>query len=428
MSTKYWRWSIVCVAIVRLVLNQAGAAAVTIGIPLPHGLAQAEAMTESMRQSLISQLKTQSIDAVPLSAPAGGLDAEMQAKHCNYVLYTRVQNKHSTGSGVFGKLSMLTHGISPDAFGGGDGSVKRGDTVVLDYRLMAMGVSDPIKADTLSAKADADGQDVVSPLVAQLTSAVAALTQGKEQGTALVPASMQTSTQSSAQAASAAANDAPSSSLGSRLGGFFGHRSIANAKSTGGNMSGSMDCAKLASMPNAPMTAEACEKFQGAQQAYNQAASDPSAQRPGDDQMTCSQITAELKQQQYAAQDKTKVAELTATTKEEQKIIKKEEAILAKRQAEAQTAVAAATVADTATEVATAGLVQGRALNAVEKTLDAKDKAEKERVIREDLPTYQKMNSQTADLGSDFGQQLQANPRLGRLIQLADSKHCKGGG
>jgi hypothetical protein len=73
-------------------------------------------------------------------------------------------------------------------------------------------------------------------------------------------------------------------------------------------------------------------------------------------------------------------------------------------------------------------LVSGHALNAVEKTLDAKDKAEKERVMREDLPAYKKMNSATADLGSDFGQQLQANPRLGRLIQLADAKHCKGGG
>jgi hypothetical protein len=193
-------------------------------------------------------------------------------------------------------------------------------------------------------------------------------------------------------------------------------------------MGGSMDCAKLASMPNAPMSVETCEKLQGTQQTYNQAASDPSAQRPGDEQMSCAQITAELKQQQYTAQDKTKVAELDATTKEQEKIIHKEEAILAKRQAEAQTAVAAATAADTATELATGGLVSGHALNAVEKTLDAQDKVEKERVMREDLPTTQKMISQTAGLGADFGQQLQANPRLARLIQLADAKHCKGGG
>jgi hypothetical protein len=193
-------------------------------------------------------------------------------------------------------------------------------------------------------------------------------------------------------------------------------------------MGGGMDCAKLASMPNAPMSLESCEKLQGTQQAYSQAASDPSAQRPGDEQMSCAQITAELKQQQYTAQDKTKVAELDATTKEQQKILKKEEAILAKRQAEAQAAVAAATAADTATELATGGLVSGHALRAVEKTLDAQDKVEKERVMREDMPTTQKMISQTAGLGADFGQQLQSNPRLARLIQLADAKHCKGGG
>ena len=378
MSTKYWRWSIVW-ATAWFAMNQAGAAPVTIGVPLPHGQVQDEAMTESMRQTLISQLKAQSIDAVPLSAPTGGLEAEVQAKHCSYVLYTRVQNKHSTGGGVFGKLSMLTHGISPDAIGGGDGSVKRGDTVVLDYRLMALGSTDPIKADSLSAKAAADGQDVVGPLIAQLSSAVAAAAQGKDQRSALAQTSMQTSSQTSTQTAPAASSDAQPSSNGSRFGGFFGHRSISNAKATGGNMSGSMDCAKLAGMPNAPMTLEACEKLQGAQQAYNQSASDPSAQRPGDEQMSCAQITAELKQQQYAAQDKTKVAELDATTREEQKIIKKEEAILAKRKAEAQAATAAATAVDTATEVATAGLVRGRALNAVEKTLDAQDKAEKER-------------------------------------------------
>jgi hypothetical protein len=423
MSTKYWRWSIVCVAVARLVLNHAGAAPVTIGIPLPQ--AQDVAMTESMRQSLISELKAQSIDAVPLDASSGDLSAEVQAKHCTYVLHTRLEQKHSMGSGVFSKLSLLTHGISPDAIGAGGGaaSVKRGDTVTLDYRLMATGSSDPIKADTLSAKAAADGQDVVSALVTQLSSAVAAAAQGKDRGTALA----QASTQASAQAAPGASSAAQSSSNGSKFGGFFGHRSISSTK-PGGGMGGSMDCAKLASMPNAPMSVDACEKLQGTQQAYNQAASDPAAQRPGDEQMSCAQITAELKQQQYTAQDKTKVAELGATTKEQQQIIHKEEVILAKRQAEAQTAVAAATAADTATELATGGLVSGHALNAVEKTLDAQDKVEKERVMREDLPTTQKMISQTAGLGADFGQQLQANPRLGRLMQLADSKHCKGGG
>ena len=100
---------------------------------------------------------------------------------------------------------------------------------------------------------------------------------------------------------------------------------------------------------------------------------------------------------------------------------------MVKQQAENQAAVNAASAADTATELATGGLVRGRALDAVEKTIDARNRANNERAIKEDLPTTQKMIGQTADLGADFGQQLQSNPRLARLIQLADTKHCKGG-
>ena len=51
MSTKYWSWSIVWAT--AFIFNQAGAAAVTIGIPLPHGQVQGEEMTESMRQNLM---------------------------------------------------------------------------------------------------------------------------------------------------------------------------------------------------------------------------------------------------------------------------------------------------------------------------------------------------------------------------------------
>ncbi len=104
-----------------------------------------------------------------------------------------------------------------------------------------------------------------------------------------------------------------------------------------------------------------------------------------------------------------------------------EYANMVKEQAENQAAVTAATVADTATEVATAGLVRGHALDAAEKTIDARNRANNERVIKEDLPTTRKMVGQMADFGADFGQQLQANPRPARLMQLANNKHRKGG-
>ena len=188
-----------------------------------------------------------------------------------------------------------------------------------------------------------------------------------------------------------------------------------------------MDCAQIASMPNAPVSAATCEQMKASQQTYAQAAADPSASRPGDDQMTCQQITAELKQQSYTAPDKTKVAEVTATANQQQEIQKREYANMVKMQAEDQKAVAAATAADTATELATGGLVRGRALEAVDKSLTAKHDANNERVIKEDMPVTSKLITQTSGLGADFAQQLQSNPRLARLMQLADSKHCKGG-
>jgi hypothetical protein len=443
MFTPYWRWSIVCVAAARLLLNQAAAAPVTIGIALPQGQAlQSPEVAEPLRQSLISQLKAQSIDAVPLSATSGALvDAEAQAKHCSYVLYTHL-DKHSS-NGLRGKWSAVTGalsftpvsaqqpGTSPSPL---YASVKQGDTLAMAYRLMAVESAEVVKADSFdSGKAASDGQDMVSPLVAQVAGAAsAALHDAPAAAQATAPqatAPQATAAQgTAAQAVASSSSSDPSASSGraSSFGGLFGHRNAPSSKPAA-TMNGSMDCAKLASMPNSPMSVDACEKLQGAQQAYSQSASDPAASRPGDDQMSCTQITAELKQQQYTAPDRTKVAEAAATAKQQQENTQREYKNMLKEQAEDQSAVAAATAADNATELATLGLVRGHALDAAEKTIDERHKANNERVVKENLPVAQKMVSQTADFGADFGRQLQANPRLARLMQLADSKHCKGG-
>src|SRR5271170_581253 len=107
MYTQFWRWSLVCVTLARLMLNQAGAVPVTICIALPQGPAlQSADLAEPLRRSLISQLQARNIDVVSLSATSGNLvDAEAQAKHCSSVLYTHLE-KHSS-SGGRGKLSSM---------------------------------------------------------------------------------------------------------------------------------------------------------------------------------------------------------------------------------------------------------------------------------------------------------------------------------
>lgn len=424
MSKKYWGWSIACAALGPWLLGAGGAPPLTIGVVLPQGnSAQSAALAEPLRQSLIGQFKAQSVEAVPLTATSDSLiDGEAQTKHISYVLYTHLQ-PGSVSGGLRSRLSLLT-GIlpMPKAVGSTLGtenpsapaatlaaatltSIKHGDTIQLGYRFVAVGSASPIKSDSLgSGKAGSDGQDIVSPLVPQLVNAVTSSAQDNPSATA--PAS---------------------SGRSSVFGGLFGHRTASNPIPPGGSAGSSVDCAKIASMPNAIISAEACQKLNGAQQTYTKAASDPSATRPGDEQMTCTQITAELKQQQFTAPDKTRVAEAQATTAQEQQLAHKEEINALKMQAKDQAAVNAASAADTATELATGGLVRGRALQATEKVLEEEHRANNERVIKETAPVVQKMNGQTADFGADFASQLQSNPRLARLMQLADNKHCKGG-
>ncbi|HXN10835.1 MAG TPA: hypothetical protein VN859_06295, partial [Steroidobacteraceae bacterium] len=159
-----------------------------------------------------------------------------------------------------------------------------------------------------------------------------------------------------------------------------------------------------------------------------QAASDPGASRPGDDQMSCEQITAELRQQQYSAPDQSKVAESQETVAQEQSMFKRHYAEMLKQQAEDQALMNTASAADTAPEIAGGGLVRGRAIDAAQKTVSARDQALNDRMVKESQPVTQKLTGQTADFGAQMGQQLESNPHLARSIALATARHCKGGG
>jgi len=439
MCSLYRRSSILCLALAQLILNQAGAApVVTVGIVLPQGQGlEGAANAESMRQSLIGQLQAHAIDAVPLSATTDNLlDTEAQANHCQYLLYTHLQTHHF--GGLRGKLSALRslpllafgakgakysmastamQGAANAAGPSAKANVKQGDTMELAYRLRAVGSTNPASAQSFSSdQASSDGQDIVTALVAQVAAAASATAQGNPPTT-------------SQAMSTPASGDAPApTGRSSIFGGLLGHRSISSSKAASGAASTTMDCAQLASTPNAPMSLDTCESLKHTQQNYEQAAADPAASRAGDDQLTCAQIAAELKQQQYTTPDRTKVAEASATVQEQQGIQRREYANALKQQAQNQAAVNAASATDTATELASGGLVRGRALEAAEKGIDARNRANNERVIKEDLPVTQKMLSQSADLGAGFGQQLQSNHRLARLVQLANSKGCKGGG
>ena len=180
-------------------------------------------------------------------------------------------------------------------------------------------------------------------------------------------------------------------------------------------------------MPDAHVSLEACQKMMASQQAYNGALADPSASRPGDEQMSCEQIMAEMKQQPITAPDKAQAAEAQSAVKDEQAMLAKHQKEAAVQQAKDQARDNAASAVDRATEMATMGVVSGHALAAAEKVNDTEDKAMNRRMLDEAKPTDTRMLNTTADLTTGIAGQVAANPRLARLTQLANAHRCRGG-
>jgi hypothetical protein len=222
----------------------------------------------------------------------------------------------------------------------------------------------------------------------------------------------------------AAPTEAPAGH-GSLLGGLFGHHAASGGKSAA-PASQEVDCAKIAAMPGSVFTRESCEQMKGAQHSYQQALNDPSAARPGDEQMTCDQIMAEFRQQQITAPDKAKAAEAQATAAKEQAMLKHDVTTVLAHAAEDQTVVEAAAMSDRATELATMGLVDPNAAGRAAEAMQKKEEAEGREMAKARQPTEVKMNSHTADFATGAASQMAANPRLARLTQLANSHHCKG--
>lgn len=430
---------------------QTPASPMTIGVVLPHGqLDGGASVSGALRQSVVEQLRRPGVETVALDGTSPEqVDAEARTKHCTHVLYTNVEQKHA-GGGLLHKLAPMASMLSLGAMAGAGGrmgggamsalaqgaaqnaisssvassqqqalgqltgaqqsGVKRGDTISLEYRLTAVGSTAPLRSATLQGKADNDGQDVLSPLVGQLAGSVA--------GSAGVPAGAPAATTTSTAPAAP-----PSSSGTSMLGGLFGRHRAPPSQAP----AATPDCAQIAAMPDAHVSLEACQKMMASQQAYNGALADPSASRPGDEQMSCDQIMAEMKQQQISAPDKAQAAEAQSAVKDEQAMLAKHQKEAAVQQAKDQARDNAASAADRATEMATMGVVSGHALAAAEKVNDAEDKAMNRRMLDEAKPTDTRMLNSTAALATGAASQLSANPRLARLVQLANTHRCRGG-
>ena len=136
------------------------------------------------------------------------LQAEAQQKQCDYILYSSVNVKHSSG-GTFGKfmklgstvssltpLGMMTKSVGTmvatqaagaaasqmaaqqmqqqaiSQLAGFNGQIKSKDDVTVQYQLVAAGQTTPALQNSLQGKAKSDGEDVLTPLLEQTANSV----------------------------------------------------------------------------------------------------------------------------------------------------------------------------------------------------------------------------------------------------------------
>lgn len=185
----------------------APAPAVRIGVVLPRAqLGQSNSgqdVSEPVRQLLMSYMAGPRLELVPLQAKiAAQVDAEAQSQNCTHVLYTSVEQKKA-GKGMGGMLGMLGPAASMlpgiGALGGNAsmiagvaaqavstaaiqsaqedaiaslsqaqaGSVRKRDEISLTYQFVTLGGGSRLE-ETLKAKAEEDGEDLLRPLAEQV--------------------------------------------------------------------------------------------------------------------------------------------------------------------------------------------------------------------------------------------------------------------
>jgi hypothetical protein len=185
----------------------------------------------------------------------------------------------------------------------------------------------------------------------------------------------------------------------------------------GGNTQAPMDCEQMAKDSHGSVSVDTCKQMMATMQAYQNATSDPSASRPGDDKMTCDQIMAEVKQQQFTKPDQAKVAEAQAAN---DALMKK----TAENQAEGN-ALAAKQSAENLASTAVDQFLPNSVLAARAREQQKEQDKLNAKMEKETTPLAERSTAATASLVSDVGQQVTANPRLAKLMQMASAKKCK---
>ncbi len=161
-----------------------------------------------IRGAIVAMMSGPAVEVVALDSHAPmQVQAEAQQKHCDYVLFSSVAVKHSSGGG-FGKfmkmaspianmtpMGMMAHGMGSavamtaasaaasvaqqqmqqqamSQLASFNGQIKSKDDVTVQYQLIPTGQTTPRIQNSLQGKAKSDGEDVLTPLIQQTANTV----------------------------------------------------------------------------------------------------------------------------------------------------------------------------------------------------------------------------------------------------------------
>ena len=176
-------------------------------------------------------------------------------------------------------------------------------------------------------------------------------------------------------------------------------------------------CDQLAAMPNPPMSVAACKAMVDMGTSLNAGAADSSAQRPGDEAMTCTAIFTELKTMAGVGISDINTARTEA--------IVRDGTALANRQAGELNAF----IAESYALGAVAGLVGAFTPNFVGAAIAAAWQGQAialgAKLTAEQAPLHARTNETLLASANELSQSMNANPRFARLGQLAMNRQCE---
>lgn len=186
-----------------------------------------------------------------------------------------------------------------------------------------------------------------------------------------------------------------------------------------------VDCSALAATPNSPISVDTCRQMMDSAKQSEAALKDGAGARPGDEAMSCADIAKEMSTMQGIGLSDASRVEGSAAATQYQALVGSEIAHLHAQGIANAAATSAAAAADLATQLATGGMVNPHAAQAMQQAQMAQGRVQGERMAEERRPAEQRMFNAAGKNTAEMAQQVRSNPRFARLVNLAMAKDCR---